>query len=105
MIPIRDDQPCSSFAWVNYFIIAANTAVFGYEISLGLHSRALYEFWAQRPDGPSTAMAGGLQKKEKRFCLSYEASKPKGTPQPSGLSSKISLLKLNTSGCFRNQCL
>jgi membrane associated rhomboid family serine protease len=64
MIPIRDDQPCSSFAWVNYFIIAANLAVFGYEISLGLHSRALYEFWARHgvvPHNFELAFSGSAQ--------------------------------------------
>jgi hypothetical protein len=34
-------------------------------------------------------MEGGIQKKEKRFCQSDEATKPEGTPQLSGLSSKI----------------
>jgi membrane associated rhomboid family serine protease len=64
MIPIRDDQPCSSFAWVNYFIIAANIAVFGYEISLGLHTRALYEFWVRRgvvPHNFELAFSGSAQ--------------------------------------------
>jgi len=42
MIPIRDDQPCTTTPWVNYFIIAANVTVFGYQLSLGLHSRELY---------------------------------------------------------------
>ena len=47
MIPIRDDQPCTTTPWVNYFIIAANVTVFGYQLSLGLHSRELYEFYAR----------------------------------------------------------
>src|SRR6266567_6010522 len=47
MIPIRDDQPCATTPWVNYFIIAANVTVFGYQLSLGLHSRELYEFYAR----------------------------------------------------------
>jgi len=34
MIPLRDDQPCKSFAFVNYSIIAVNLAVFGYEMSV-----------------------------------------------------------------------
>jgi len=29
MIPLRDDQPRSTTPYVNYFIIAANLAVFG----------------------------------------------------------------------------
>ena len=47
MIPIRDDQPCATTPWVNYFIIAANVTVFGYQLSLGLHSRELYEFYTR----------------------------------------------------------
>ncbi len=47
MLPIRDDQPCTTTPWVNYFIIAANVTVFGYQLSLGLHSRELYEFYAR----------------------------------------------------------
>jgi len=47
MIPIRDDQPRTITPWVNYLIIAANIAVFGYEISLGLRSRELADFFTQ----------------------------------------------------------
>src|SRR6266566_526351 len=47
MFPIRDDQPRTTFPWVNYCIIAANVAAFGYEISLGLHSRALFDLWTR----------------------------------------------------------
>ncbi len=39
MFPIRDDQPRSTFPYVNYFIIAVNLAAFGYEISVGTHGR------------------------------------------------------------------
>ena len=45
MFPIRDDQPRTLVPWVNYLIIAANLTVFGYEISLGLHSRELADFY------------------------------------------------------------
>src|SRR5258708_30408897 len=48
MIPIRDDQPCTTFPYVNYLIIAANLAAFGYEISVGAHGRgALGELFHQ----------------------------------------------------------
>ncbi len=35
MIPLRDDIPSRTFAFVNYGLIAANVAVFLYELSLG----------------------------------------------------------------------
>ena len=34
MIPIRDDVPSTTTPWVNYFLIAMNTAVFLFELSL-----------------------------------------------------------------------
>ena len=66
MIPIRDDQPCTTTPWVNYFIIAANVTVFGYQLSLGLHSRELYEFYARFgavPHNFELAFAGSGQVK------------------------------------------
>jgi membrane associated rhomboid family serine protease len=35
MIPLRDDQPCFSTPFVNYFLIAVNLVVFLWEISIG----------------------------------------------------------------------
>ncbi len=37
MIPLRDKNPSRTFPFVNYFLIAANIAVFVYELSLGQH--------------------------------------------------------------------
>ena len=47
MIPIRDNQPRTTFPWVNYFIIAINLAVFGYQLSLGLDSPEISRFYTQ----------------------------------------------------------
>ena len=46
MIPIRDDAPRTTTPYVNYFLIAANTLVFFFEISLGPASRTdfFYQF-------------------------------------------------------------
>jgi membrane associated rhomboid family serine protease len=35
MIPLRDDQPCFSTPFVNYFLIAANLVAFLWELSIG----------------------------------------------------------------------
>jgi membrane associated rhomboid family serine protease len=53
IFPFRDDQPRSTTAYVNYFIIAANVAVFGYEFWLALHDRmAWYDFYKQYAEVP-----------------------------------------------------
>ncbi len=39
MIPLRDDQPCFSTPFINYFLIALNVLVFLFELSVGFHSR------------------------------------------------------------------
>lgn len=42
MIPLRDDQPRFSTPYMNYFLVALNTAVFLFELSIGAQShRAL----------------------------------------------------------------
>jgi membrane associated rhomboid family serine protease len=64
MIPIRNDQPRTSFPWVNYFIIAANVAVFAYQISLGLDSREMYDFYTRYaviPHNFELALAGAYR--------------------------------------------
>src|SRR5207249_11711491 len=47
MIPLRDDQPRTTFPYVNYSIIAVNIAVFIYEVTLWQDRRAWYEFLTQ----------------------------------------------------------
>ena len=46
MIPIRDDVPHSTTPWVNYFLIALNTLVFLFEVSLAPQARNdfIYQF-------------------------------------------------------------
>jgi rhomboid family protein len=64
MIPIRNDQPRSSIPWVNYFIIAANVAVFGYQLSLGLRSPEILDFYthyAVIPHNFELAFSGSSQ--------------------------------------------
>jgi membrane associated rhomboid family serine protease len=39
MIPLRDDQPCFSTPFINYFLIALNVVVFLFELSVGFQSR------------------------------------------------------------------
>lgn len=39
MIPLRDDQPCFSTPFINYFLIALNVLVFLFELSVGFQSR------------------------------------------------------------------
>lgn len=45
MIPLRDDQPTFSTPFVNYFLIALNLFIYGWEFSVGMQSpRALNAF-------------------------------------------------------------
>lgn len=45
MIPLRDDQPCFSTPFINYFLIVLNVLVFLWELSVGMQSsRALNAF-------------------------------------------------------------
>jgi membrane associated rhomboid family serine protease len=44
MIPIRDDAPRYSTPWVNYFLIALNTVVFLFELTLDPHSLNAFMF-------------------------------------------------------------
>jgi hypothetical protein len=49
MIPIRDDQPRFSTPYINYFLVALNTIVFLFELSVGAQSHGalnslIYEF-------------------------------------------------------------
>ena len=62
MIPIRDDQPRFSTPYVTYFIVAMNTAVFLFELWVGLQSQRalngfLYEFGVV-PKHVTGALAG-----------------------------------------------
>jgi rhomboid family protein len=38
MIPLRDDQPCFSTPFINYFLIVLNVLVFLWELSVGMQS-------------------------------------------------------------------
>src|SRR6059058_4046302 len=38
MIPLRDDQPCFSTPFINYFLIVLNLLVFGWEFLMGIQS-------------------------------------------------------------------
>jgi len=40
MIPLRDDQPCYSTPFINYFLIIVNVLVFVWEFSMDLHNPA-----------------------------------------------------------------
>lgn len=44
MIPIRDDAPHYATPWVNYFLIALNTLVFLFELTLGPHHLGAFLF-------------------------------------------------------------
>jgi membrane associated rhomboid family serine protease len=44
MIPIRDDAPRYTTPWINYFLIALNTLVFLFELSLGPRSLNAFMF-------------------------------------------------------------
>ena len=62
MIPLRDDQPRFSTPYMNYFLVALNTIVFLFELSVGAQShRALngliYEFGIV-PDHFTAALGG-----------------------------------------------
>ena len=59
MIPIRDDVRASRFSLVNYLLIAANIAVFIYELSLGRRLDAFIFQWAMIPAEVTTAPLGG----------------------------------------------
>src|SRR5882672_6387308 len=48
MIPLRDDQPCFSTPFINYFLIVLNVLVFLWELSVGTQSSgALNAFIAE----------------------------------------------------------
>jgi membrane associated rhomboid family serine protease len=63
MFPIRDDQPRTTFPYVNYFIIAVNVGVFAYELYLRTQDpKALYSLYYQFgtiPHNFQLAFAGG----------------------------------------------
>ncbi len=42
MIPLRDDQPCFSTPFVNYFLIAVNLVAFLWELSIGHRALSLF---------------------------------------------------------------
>jgi membrane associated rhomboid family serine protease len=42
MIPLRDDQPCFSTPFVNYFLIAVNLVAFLWELSIGHRALGLF---------------------------------------------------------------
>ena len=55
MIPLRDDQPCFSTPFVNYFLIAVNLVAFLWELSIG--HRALNLFMVEFGVVPHHAIA------------------------------------------------
>ncbi|MFX4261060.1 rhomboid family intramembrane serine protease [Pelotomaculum propionicicum] len=57
MIPLRDDIPSSTFPVVNYLLIAANLAVFGFELSLG---RSLDQYIYTHAVIPAQVVSVGL---------------------------------------------
>lgn len=57
MIPLRDDIPSSTFPIVNYLLIAANLAVFGFELSLG---RSLDQYIYTHAVIPAQVVSVGL---------------------------------------------
>ncbi|MFI5070227.1 MAG: rhomboid family intramembrane serine protease [Terriglobales bacterium] len=62
MIPLRDDQPRFSTPYINYFLVALNTIVFLFELSVGAQSRGalnslIYEFGIV-PDHFTAALTG-----------------------------------------------
>lgn len=57
MIPLRDDIPSSTFPIVNYILIAANLAVFGFELSLG---RSLDQYIYSHAVIPAQVVSVGL---------------------------------------------
>jgi len=57
LIPLRDDIPSSTFPIVNYILIAANLAVFGFELSLG---RSLDQYIYSHAVIPAQVVSVGL---------------------------------------------
>jgi membrane associated rhomboid family serine protease len=57
LIPLRDDIPSSTFPIVNYILIAANLAVFGFELSLG---RSLDQYIYTHAVIPAQVVSVGL---------------------------------------------
>lgn len=57
MIPLRDDIPSSTFPIVNYLLIAANLAIFGFELSLG---RSLDQYIFSHAVIPAQVVSIGL---------------------------------------------
>ena len=76
MIPLRDDQPRFSTPYINYFLVALNTIVFLFELSVGAQSRGalnslIYEFGIV-PDHFDGRADGGpsISSWRELFCLS-----------------------------------
>ncbi len=59
MIPLKDKNPSHSFPIVNYGLIAANLAVFFYELSLGPHLDAFFSQYGLIPSRYFEAVASG----------------------------------------------
>lgn len=59
MIPLKDKNPSHSFPVVNYVLIAANVAVFFYELSLGPHLDAFFAQYGLVPSKYFAAVANG----------------------------------------------
>jgi len=60
MIPIRDDAPHYTTPWVNYFLIALNTVVFLFELSMGPHAlNALLSSFGLVPANLTSALRAG----------------------------------------------
>ena len=59
MIPLKDDAPRSSTPWVNYFLIAANLAVFLFEVMLSPGPRQVLTFEFGFVPARVTAALGG----------------------------------------------
>jgi membrane associated rhomboid family serine protease len=57
VIPLKDDIPSSTFPIVNYLLIAANLAVFGFELSLG---RSLDQYIFTHAVIPAQVVSAGL---------------------------------------------
>jgi membrane associated rhomboid family serine protease len=49
VVPIRDDIPTRSVAWVTYLLIALNIIVFIYQLTLGDALKDFYQIWALVP--------------------------------------------------------
>ncbi len=49
MVPLRDDNPTQTVAYVTYAIVAVNLLVFLYELSLGKNLEAFFQVWAIIP--------------------------------------------------------